>query len=188
EQTYEAPLDLTDTLDDAEDEALSEEDAGEPDPDTPRALDLAQFAQLAGRNAVWVEEPREPGEEEVEAVADPEPPALLRAKLDPAIPKAAAKLRQTPLEELSMIQMIERFAVALDEHKAAVRENRAKRMVPQREAALAEAVQALSVLAQDNGPAAGASDDGEAGGEAAGSTTSELRDALAKLQKLRGAA
>lgn len=157
----------------------------------PRELDLSEFAELPGRNGVWVAaeavETREPGE----PLADPSPPAepVVRAAVAPtpvvpaaANPNAAAlnHLRALPTEELSIVQMVERFAGALHEHRAStvgstVGSTGANRHdIASRDAALAEALKALTALS---------------GGTDAKPTQGEpLRAALARLQGLRGAA
>ncbi|PKP66550.1 MAG: hypothetical protein CVT85_01550 [Alphaproteobacteria bacterium HGW-Alphaproteobacteria-7] len=121
----------------------------------PRALDLAEFAQLPGRNAVWVEEPP------ASPAANPGTAALTR-------------LRAMPVQELSVIQMVERFAGALHEHRTTAPGTAGNRHdIAAREAALAEAMKALAALSGERG----AAPEGE-----------PLRDAIARLQGLRGAA
>jgi hypothetical protein len=148
----------------------------------PRELDLAQFAKLPGRNGVWVEEaaPQQTGARQQTALE---------------------KLRQVPPQKLSLIQMVERFAAALHEHQQGGRASLAKNAShdpsphpsngqAQRDAALAEALKALTLFTQG-----GFDQDGfDKGGPESQSpnqvsdTTNELRVALAKLQNLRGAA
>ena len=155
----------------------------------PRALDLAQFAELPGRNAVWVEDV--PNTAPVEApVSTPAPavqpvaqPVVLAAVPEPkpapriaAEPSAAALalLRAQPPENLSIVQMVERFAGALHEHRAgASRKSLPGRDLAAREAALAEALKALAALS---------------GFDTAPTQDEPLRDALTRLQGLRGAA
>lgn len=159
----------------------------------PRELDLSEFGELPGRNGVWVaaeaEETGEPGE----PLADPSP----SPPVDPVVPAAAAPtpavpaaanpsaaalnhLRALPTEELSIVQMVERFAGALHEHRAStvgstVGSTGANRHdIAARDAALAEALKALTALS-------GGTDAKPAQGE-------PLRAALARLQGLRGAA
>jgi hypothetical protein len=139
--------------------------------EAPRELDLAQFAELPGRNAVWVEEPvAEPRCDSVmqDIPAPPAPPSV------PHSAAALALLRAVPPEELSTVQMVERFAAALHEHRdPATGRASHHRMAVSREAALAEALKALATLSkQDSSP-----DKGE-----------PLRDAIAQLQSRRGAA
>lgn len=173
-------------------------------PEPPRSLDLAEFAEFPGRNAVWVEEApaaiaaQEAARQEQDAPGemianDPDSvgnhideaacqPSPLAPAAEPQIPHpgaaALAQLRAKPPEQLSLIQMVERFAGALHEHRAAPP---GKAITGQdiagREAALAEALRALAALS------------GESNGPAAPTATDEpLRDALSRLQGIRGAA
>lgn len=173
----------------------------EPEPEVPalnapRELDLAQFAELPGRNAVWVEEPLAPAAPvAAERLAAPRPVAapVVAAVPDPAlaaasprrpaavppVPGAAAlaRLRALPPGELSMVEMVERFAGALHEHRtnAPARTLTAAELAA-REAALAEALKALAALSG-------------IGAEPAPVDRDEpLRDALRQLQPRRGAA
>lgn len=120
----------------------------------PRAMDLAEFGELPGRNAVWVEEPCAAERlEEASRHSSPEQLASI-TPLRPAAPPVAepgtaalARLRAVPPSELSMAEMVERFAGALHEH----RNNPPARGVTAadlaaREAALAEALKALALL------------------------------------------
>lgn len=111
----------------------------------PRALDLATFAAMPGRNAVWVEEaPAIPQPEPARAAPDPAPtPAPGTAAL--------ARLRAVPPGELSLAQMVERFAGALQEHRAGepVRALSPTELAA-REATLAEALKALANLSGDS--------------------------------------
>jgi pyruvate/2-oxoglutarate dehydrogenase complex dihydrolipoamide acyltransferase (E2) component len=128
--------------------------------DTPRELDLAEFAELPGRNAVWVEEPAAP--EPVSAPAPVAAPGDSHVRLAPKVsdqlptPGAAAlaRLRAVPASELSLAEMVERFAGALHE----VRETAPGRSLgpgdmAAREAALAEALKALEALSGKGRPA-----------------------------------
>lgn len=126
----------------------------------PRELDLAEFAELPGRNAVWVEEA-------APAVAEPAPAPALSAAAPAAHPHrstsaplpvpgsaALARLRAVPANQLSLAEMVERFAGALHE----VRETSPGRSLgpgdlAAREAALAEALRALEALSGTNRPA-----------------------------------
>lgn len=159
--------------------------------DMPLELDLASFAQLPGRNAVWVEEPAPV------AVAAPAPvvapvlksapkpvpaPAARRAvPTPPPVPGTAAlsRLRAVPANELSIPQMVERFAGALHEHRAnaAARSLTADELAA-RETALAEALKALAVLSGVPAAPVPAPADREA----------PLRAALTQLHPRRGAA
>ncbi|MCL9997883.1 MAG: hypothetical protein NBV68_00735 [Erythrobacter sp.] len=134
----------------------------------PRELDLADFAELSGRNAVWVEEaaPAAP------AVSRPAPAPVDPAPADPVaaigartaraataglpVPGTAAlaRLRAVPASELSLAEMVERFAAALHE----VRETAPGRSLgpgdlAAREAALGEALKALEALSGKGRPA-----------------------------------
>ena len=150
----------------------------------PRALDLAEFATLPGRNAVWVEEaPVESVQMAQQPEAQPAPqPVTLTAVPDAIKPApvvdssaaALAQLRAMPPQELSMVQMVERFAGALHEHReAAAGHAQTPRDLAAREAALAQALRALAVLSGDT---------------AAPSEAEPLREALTRLQSVRGAA
>ena len=160
----------------------------------PRELNLAEFAELPGRNAVWVEDVAEPvaqNASESEPAPEPLPVAELLAELvadEPAtetpvtalrqtapVPDpgtaALARLRAVPTSELSMAEMVERFAGALHEHRTSppTRALTAADLAA-REAALAEALKALAALS----------------GESAGDAAKEpLRAALAQLQTPR---
>jgi hypothetical protein len=161
----------------------------------PIELDLAQFAELPGRNAVWVEEivpvatpaeveAHEPAAPAAEPVA--EPVADIRARRlhavapPPSLPgqAALARLRATPTNELSLVEMVERFAGALHEHRETPP---ARAITPAdlaaREVALAEALKALSALSGGN-PAA----------RRRPAHQEPLRAALSQLQPQRGAA
>lgn len=151
----------------------------------PRALDLAEFAQLPGRNAVWVEEPPAPIADDaatLETHVEAEPVQLAPKPEAATLPSPAAnpgtaaltRLRAMPVQELSVIQMVERFAGALHEHRTTAPGTAGNRHdIAAREAALAEAMKALAALSGERG----AVPEGE-----------PLRDAIARLQGLRGAA
>lgn len=172
-----------------EDDAEAEADDAPPPP-TPLELDLAEFGALPGRNAVWVEGPAplvpeaadeiapEPEPEpEIEAVAVVAPVELAATPVrmpPPVSPSAIERLRSVPTSELSLVQMVERFAAALHEHQSAP-PGRAGDHADQarRDAALAEALKALAAFSPDG-------DDTPQG--------EPLRAALSRLQELRGAA
>ncbi|QIQ87328.1 hypothetical protein [Erythrobacter sp.] len=153
---------------------------------TPPSLDLAGFAALPGRNAVWVEGPLPDGLAGPEAAQAatpraPSPETPTRCAAPSAHGSAAlARLRSTPAEDLSLVEMVERLAAALHERQAAdATRPRAAGTGSHagRDAALAEALKALGELAGDRAQTpAGA---GEAG---------ELAAALARLHDMRGAA
>lgn len=165
---------------DAREEAAAGAEADLEAAPAPRELDLAEFAQLPGRDAVWVEEPGE-----AEAAPEPLVSAAPVTEMRPAAPPpsppepgtaALARLRAVPPSELSLAEMVERFAAALHEH----RETPPARVLggadlAAREAALAEALKALAALS------GGAATEGEAAGRDA-----PLRAALAQLQTRRG--
>ncbi len=156
----------------------------------PLALDLAQFAELPGRNAVWVEEPAAPAPVRAPvavAVAAPAPehvaPVAELRRPAPRLPQpgtaALARLRALPTSELSLVEMVERFAGALHEH----RENAPARAlnaeeIAARGTALSEALKALAALSGDFANRAPADDHAH----------EPLRAALSQLQPRRGAA
>ena len=165
----------------------------EPEPEpvsVPVALELSEFAELPGRNAVWVEEVTEPqvapmaepvGYAPVAELREPVPEAAsvpARAPLPEPGTAALARLRSVPPSELSLPQMVERFAVALHEHRSspATRALTAAEIAA-REAALAEALRALAALS-------GA----RLGDTAPGSAADPLSAVLSQLQTRRGVA
>lgn len=151
----------------------------------PLELDLEEFGALPGRNAVWVEAgsilgtspaPDAPAlaAAPVAPVAEPALQAVAPTTPRPPAPSAIEHLRAVPTSELSLVQMVERFAAALHEHQSAAPGQSAYRADQAgREAALAEALKALAAFSPDDNPAAR--------GE-------PLRAALTRLQELRGAA
>lgn len=145
----------------------------------PVELDLSEFAQLPGRNAVWVEEAPEPVAAAPVAPQTAAPPVLHAVPPQPEPGTAAlARLRAIALDELSMAEMVERFAAALHEHRAAPQVRAlATAELAAREAALADALKALSVLSG-----------GAAFRDAAPDHEDPLRAALSQLQAQRGAA
>ncbi|MFN9498465.1 MAG: hypothetical protein ACK57E_08430 [Erythrobacteraceae bacterium] len=153
-----------------------------PAPASPQELDLAQFAALEGRNAVWIEEPvaaaapslvvpePAPAPAPVPAPA-PEPATIMRrAQPRPPRPSAIERLRAVPPSELSLVQMVERFAAALHEHQSTPAGSTG---LAARDAALAEALKALAVLSRDS---------------EAQTQSEPVRAALGRLQELRGGA
>jgi hypothetical protein len=149
-----------------------------PAPASPQELDLAQFAALAGRNAVWVEEPvaaAAPSLVVPEPAPPPAPPPepatiMHRAAPRPVSPSAIERLRAVPPSELSLVQMVERFAAALHEHQSTPAGSTG---LAARDAALAEALKALALLSRDS---------------EAQTQSEPVRAALGRLQELRGAA
>lgn len=127
-------------------------------PPAPVALDLSEFAELPTRNAVWVEElpvakpsPVEEPAPVAEPVSPPRAPAL-RAVVSPPEPGTAAlaRLRAVPPSELSLVEMVERFAGALHEHRATPPSRTLSGAdLAAREASLAEALKALAALSGD---------------------------------------
>ncbi len=154
--------------------------------DRPQALDLGEFAEMPGRDAVWVQEATKP-ESEAEP-AEPEPVANPAPIFATSVPPEGAleKLRQKLPEELSLVEMVERFAGALHEHQQTER-TRLPQNPPMRDAALAEALKALTLFTERGFDTAGP-DTVDAQTSELGQTERELRDALVKLQSLRGAA
>ena len=152
----------------------------------PRSLDLQEFAQLPGRNGAWVEEQRpEVVKPPVETSAAPDEPKLSPVPTPRSTPASAlAKLRQSSPDELSLVEMVERFAAALHDHQALERKRVAEGQAA-RETALAEALKALSLFTEagfDQGRHIQVSE------SQIGQTEGELRGALERLQQLRGAA
>lgn len=124
----------------------------------PRELNLAEFAELPGRNAVWVEETPVADA----APAKPDPVADIRARTlravatPPPAPGTAAlaRLREVPPSQLSLAEMVERFAGALEEvRQIAPTRTLAPTDLAAREAALAEALKALEALSGKGRPA-----------------------------------
>lgn len=161
-----------------EPEVAAEAAAAQETPPPPRMLDLSEFAELPGRNAVWVEETNVAPDavSEPAQVSDPLPesaPVVATVAASPANPGVIAQLRAVPPSELSLVQMVERFAAALHERQAGPGVAGQRPDPAAREAVLAEALRALAALSD--------ADDSGAGSE-------PLRDALTRLQELRGAA
>ncbi len=189
--------------------------------DNPREMALGEFAELPNRRGVWVTDEGENNdapdllkskpqwvdepEQEAEPKAGPqvEPAALTQPTNMPnAQPFARAhandastaieKLRGVPPQELSLVQMVERFAAALHENQDSARKlsigGHSVGATPPRDAALAEALKALALFTE-RGFDAGANGglDGQPK-DMVSETEQELRNALAKLQTLRGAA
>ena len=167
----------------------------EPAPKAPaavpvRELDLSEFAELPGRNAVWVEEqapevqaataPSAPVEAEAPCAAPQPRVAALRAVAPLPDPGTAAltRLRSVPASELSLPQMVERFAGALHEHRTTppARSLSAADLAA-REAALADALKALAAISGPVRDATALQGEGD-----------PLHAALARLQPQRGAA
>ncbi len=146
-------------------------------------LDLSEVAQVLAYK-----------EDETAPVTEPEPTAS-----PPPIPaeapdflkgSAVESLRRMSTDNMSLMQMVERFATALHAHQATVGETGQSR----RDAALAEALRALSLFTESKNDAAEIASRESASLTAGGftdraqQTERELHDALTKLQKLSGAA
>ena len=180
------PLDAMPFVASAERDAEYAETAQVPDA-APRELDLAAFAVLPGRNAVWVQgEPETPRVADVDQTSSDKrdadttiestPVTSLRksAQLPDPGTAALARLRAVAPSELSIVEMVERFAGALHEHRTSPPSKAVSAAdLAAREAALAEALKALAALSA----------------ESLGDDAREpLRSALAGLQPRRGAA
>ena len=121
----------------------------------------------------------------------PKPRSSAPASLD-----ALEKLRQIPTSELSLVQMVERFAGALHEHQN-TGGARVEIAHHGRDAALVEALKALTLFTESGfdrasgdqlrDPLSGAGAP-EPASARANETEEDLRRALVKLQSLRGAA
>lgn len=117
----------------------------------------------------------------VAEVASKHSPATVASTREPVPASALEKLRQTPTDELSLVEMVERFAGALHEHQQSERARQPGGVG--RDAALAEALKALTLFTEKGFDQESRGSLGELG-----KAESDLRDALAKLQVLRGAA
>lgn len=144
-----------------------------PAPDAPAPFDLVGIAGTA--EAVR----NDPTSVEDTAVG-PEPEILALTR---RVAKGSAleALRGKRPEDLSLVQMVERFAAALHERQAKAPNDSSD----ERDAALAEGLRALALLARQQPKGSEAKSD-PAG--AASTTQTELRDALEKLRDLSGAA
>jgi hypothetical protein len=129
-------------LDNKADFALSV-DAADADAGTaPIELNLSAFAILPGRNGVWIEEPAAPGPH----------PAAQGQSAPGAASAAIARLRAVPPGDLSLVQMVERFAAALRDYQTAKTAEAAARAdglddhdsTAERDAVLGEALRALT--------------------------------------------
>ncbi len=112
------------------------------------------------------------------------------------------RLRQARTEDLSLVELVERFAAALHDHQQHARRREAadhttaecaSTEAPARDAALAEALKALAQFTQDDAPGGQSTGQsaGHSGGQSigrVGETERALRNALARLQDMRGAA
>ena len=177
-------MDLADDISDFEAEFDAGQDKGQDTESDTRhddTLDLNDFHALDNVDAV------------VEATD------TLATHSDDAAKTAIEKLRQTQPSELSIVQLVERFAAALHD----VQEKAPHAMndqEPQRDKALAQALKALSLFTERGFAQSSPSQTPETMSASTNQpatlpdtsiirdTESELRDALAKLQNLRGAA
>ncbi|MDJ0978306.1 MAG: hypothetical protein QNI87_07200 [Erythrobacter sp.] len=144
--------------------------------------------------------------EEAEKAAASAASALLLASRASA-QSGVEKLRQTAPGDLSLVQLVERFAAALNDLQPTRSESGAARTLPdigpERERALAEALKVLEAFTENERTPApvtkktrkpgrfGASFGGQASGPSPSSPSDaerDLREALAKLQNLQGAA
>jgi len=165
-------------FEDIDDDAWVEAEDAEPNADS----DLLELTDIAEEHDIVPELPEEPED----AVAESESDDVAAESNLPVFARriqagsAIEKLRELPTEQLSLVQMVERFAAALHEHQ----EQHGKNAPPQEDAALAEGLRALALLSGEN-PMSSAS---EPTGEDAPQTHAELRDALDKLRELSGVA
>ncbi|MDY7097001.1 MAG: hypothetical protein SXU28_02565 [Pseudomonadota bacterium] len=170
------------------DAAWHEAAVAEDELDAPLELTLEEFGETPGRNGVWIEEPA-PETAPLHAVDSAVAEPANEDEGDDSATTALEKLREVPPEDLSLVQMVERFAAALHEHQEMARSTpRHAAGYPPRDAALAEALKALSLFTERGFDKAGSIDDLQDHAEIVSETERELRDALNKLQTLRGAA
>ncbi|MEM1052603.1 MAG: hypothetical protein AAGI28_10955 [Pseudomonadota bacterium] len=147
-----------------------------PRPEKLRSIELDEFAKLPGRNAVWIEEPAADYAAQHDFAAMSQPESVAESGIE--------KLRQTPTEDLSLVEMIERLAAALHERQTQERAELTEGEIG-REVALAEALKTLSLFTEQgfDKNQSFQRDDSQIG-----ETEIELRNALAKLNDVRGAA
>lgn len=106
----------------------------------------------------------------------------------PRMETAVEKLRSVPPQDLSLVQMVERFALALQDHKKASTANPQSEQTQERDAALAEALKALSKFTEHGFNAVGGNENTADADGSQNPHESQIRDAMGKLQGLRGAA
>jgi len=181
EEIHEEELEDVDAfveLEDIDDDAWVEADNPEPDAES----DLLELTEFAEEEDPVPEAPELPEE----VVEEPESDDVSAESNLPVFARriqagsAIEKLRELPTEQLSLVQMVERFAAALHEHQ----EQHGKNAPPQEDAALAEGLRALALLSGENpmsSPEQAARQEGP-------QTHAELRDALDKLRELSGVA
>ncbi|MGB3805896.1 MAG: hypothetical protein WA936_01725 [Erythrobacter sp.] len=111
----------------------------------PRAMSLTDFGQMSERDGVWVIEPAAVHDGDNDADGDTIPPAedeqAGHAGLDKPVgpTRALAQLRAARTDDLSLLQMVERFAAALHAHHDGA-------SGPQRDEALAQSLRALELF------------------------------------------
>ncbi len=177
----------------------------------PEQQDEASRAELSRTPFIDVSELGLPSFDAELPISDPEPAlsesATVEAReIDPAEPEetlelvpgkgAATVLKSRPISQMSLVQMIERFALALDEHRAAVRHEGESTIARFPSPALIEAMRTLPVVNPkslhrfashefaSHGNAALATDPAQQ----ADDTERALREALEKLQRMSGGA
>ena len=142
-----------------------------------RARHAAEAKPIATEICEASEDP--PGESSAQSATNPARPMSTAP-----IGTAADKLRNTPTEELSLVQMVERLALALNDHRAARESANAVRNTTKRDAALAEALRALTRFTEQGLEPEQARNENDP----ADDSQREMQAALSKLQSLRGAA
>lgn len=167
-------------------ELAAARDAPGDEPAPPRAFDLAGFAALEGRNAVWVEEPaaliEAPADHALEPEPEPEPE--LEPNPDPALVSAIARLRAVPPNELSLCEMVERFAAALQDYRTALEAREGEDESREaREAVLHEALGALGRITGE-----GLAAQGEAASASGPARRAQLWAEASAMHDQRGAA
>lgn len=153
---------------------------------SPPSLDFDAFRAVLAEEAALDEseiaEPSQPDEAQAQSQAQ-------AGSFASQTPASVAKLREAPPQELSLIQLVERFAAALhdvqDRSPQDLATDKITRENAQREQALVQALKALELFTDGAGPSA--SND-EPNAAELGDTERDLRDALSKLQNVRGAA
>ena len=149
---------------------------------SPPSLDFDAFRAVLAEEAAL-------DESEIAEPSEPDEDQALSGSFASQTPASVAKLRQAPPQELSLMQLVERFAAALhdvqDRSPQDLATDKITRENAQREQALVQALKALELFTDGAGPSA--SND-EPNAAELGDTERDLRDALSKLQNVRGAA
>lgn len=162
----------------------------EPPPrwDVPPVVDMPAEAS----DPEWPEDDADWQDEELDlaafAEAEPTPPPPAPSGIRAKPQSAVEKLRAVPPQELSLVEMVERLALALQEHKASGHGKAAPDAGARRDAALADALKALSQFTPDGFESHSAPASPALAQAQADRSEAEMREALAKLQRLRGAA